>query len=311
MNPALQQLSSLDHQIFTTQEARARGLTSFDLVRLVKAGVLEHPARGVYAVPSPTSEHPDRRHLRLAAGVCRTYPDAVLTHHSAALALGLPVWGSDLSKVMVARPVRRERLAQHWVIRPRPGWLGERKGTAGPCADVGPTLVQHALESGSVAGIVAADHALREGLVTPDELRVLSRVVSGWPHSHHVATMLAHMDGRSESPGESRLRVDLAMAGIEVEPQVVVRDEAGGFVARVDLLVRGTKVVIEFDGLVKYREGGSDALIAEKAREDELRRLGYIVVRVVWADLAHPARVLRRVRAALAASPRNVDLRTG
>lgn len=311
MNPAIQQLSTLGHGVFTTREARARGLTSFDLVRLVKSGVLDHPARGVYAVPHPGPEHPTRRHLRLAAGVCRLYPDAVLTHHSAALALGLPVWGSDLSTVMLARSVTRERIAQHWMIRPRPEWLGRVPGSVGPSAAVAPTVVQHALESGAVPGIVAADFALHERLVSIAELQELSRRVSGWPRSHHVATMLAHMDGRSESPGESRLRVDLAMAGIAVEPQVVIRDEVGTFVARVDFVVRGTKVIIEFDGLVKYREGGSEALVAEKRREDELRRLGYVIVRVIWAELAQPAKVLARVRAAMTTSLRNVDLRTG
>jgi very-short-patch-repair endonuclease len=91
------------------------------------------------------------------------------------------------------------------------------------------------------------------------------------------------------------------MAGLDVEPQVVIRDEVGDVVARVDLAVRGTRVLIEFDGLVKYREGGSEALIAEKRREDELRRLGYVVVRFTWADLYRPERVVARVRAAVAA----------
>jgi very-short-patch-repair endonuclease len=310
MNPLLAPLSTLDHQVFTTREARARGLSPFDLVRLVKAGELEHLARGVYAFPPAEGEQPAQRHLRLAAGVCRVYPDAVLTHHSAALALGLPVWGATL-KVLLARTVPAERIAQHWVIRPRPDWLNPVEGSVGACASVAATAVQHALESGSVAGIVAADFALHEGRVTVSELETMAGHVAGWPRSHHVTTMLAHLDGRSESPGESRLRVDLTMAGIDVVPQVTVPDESGKIVARVDLLVRGTNVVIEFDGLVKYRDRGFEALVAEKAREDELRRLGFVVLRFVWADLANPGRIVRRVREAMAASPWNVDLHSG
>ena len=119
---------------------------------------------------------------------------------------------------------------------------------------------------------------------------------------------MAYADGRSESVGESRLRVDLSVGGIEVEPQVVIRDENGTFVARVDLAVRDSKVVIEFDGAVKYSDGGPEALMAEKRREDALRRLGYLVVRFTWPDLYRARLLVGRVRDAIAASRGKVDL---
>lgn len=40
--------------------------------------------------------------------------------------------------------------------------------------------------------------------------------------------------------------------------------------------------------------------MAGERREDELRELGYQVVRVTWPDLHDPARVLALVRSALA-----------
>ena len=113
--------------------------------------------------------------------------------------------------------------------------------------------------------------------------------------------MLPLVDARSESPGESRLRVHLQVAGISVVPQVVIWDEEGEFVARVDFVVEGTKVVVEFDGKVKYRDGDGDTLFLEKRREDRLRRLGYTVVRVTWADLARPDRVIAWIRRATSA----------
>ena len=109
--------------------------------------------------------------------------------------------------------------------------------------------------------------------------------------------MMALVDPRSESVGESRLRVGLTLLGVQVEPQVVIRDERDRFVARVDFLVKGTNIVIEFDGLVKYRgDDGAEALIAEKRREDELRRLGYQVVRVLWSDLDRLGELVARLR---------------
>jgi len=110
--------------------------------------------------------------------------------------------------------------------------------------------------------------------------------------------MMALVDPRSESVGESRTRLVLVAAGLEVRSQVKVVDR-GAILARVDLLVAG-RVVVEFDGAVKYADDASGrTLYTEKKREDRLRELGFEVVRVTWADLAHPEVVLQRVRAAL------------
>lgn len=114
--------------------------------------------------------------------------------------------------------------------------------------------------------------------------------------------MLNMTDAKRESVGESRLGVLAIAAGIRLVPQVTIVDEDGDFVARVDFVVEGTRIVVEFDGKVKYTEGGPDALFAEKRREDRLRRLGYTVIRVTWADLEHPGRVAAWIRSAVAAA---------
>lgn len=89
----------------------------------------------------------------------------------------------------------------------------------------------------------------------------------------------------------------LCDAGFDVDEQVEIRDERGAFVARFDLMVRGTRVVIEVDGLSKYAD--RDVLRAEKVREEKLRRLGYLVIRVLAADLRRPDRVIQAVHTAL------------
>ena len=49
-----------------------------------------------------------------------------------------------------------------------------------------------------------------------------------------------------------------------------------------DLLWRQLRLVVECDGLLKYRD---DALAREKQRETRLRKLGYRVERVLWEDV--------------------------
>ncbi|NUQ31562.1 MAG: hypothetical protein HOP99_01850 [Dermatophilaceae bacterium] len=51
---------------------------------------------------------------------------------------------------------------------------------------------------------------------------------------------------------------------------------------------------------MKYADGRRETLFAEKQREDALRRDGWTVVRVVWADLDDPERLRRRILDALA-----------
>ncbi len=128
------------------------------------------------------------------------------------------------------------------------------------------------------------------------------KAVATWPHASRAASMLRLVDGRRESVGESRCGVALAMAGIEATPQVTIRHLNGDVVARVDFLVDGTKVVIEFDGKVKYAAGDPKVLWEEKRREDRLRRLGYVVVRITWADLERPGGVAAVVRSVLRAA---------
>ncbi len=99
--------------------------------------------------------------------------------------------------------------------------------------------------------------------------------------------------GLSESPGESWTRLVLAGLGLQAEQQVEIRDGRGRFVARVDFLLPEQRMIIEFDGAVKYDGAqGREALVREKRREDALRALGYRIVRLTWADLADPQQVV-------------------
>ena len=109
-------------------------------------------------------------------------------------------------------------------------------------------------------------------------------------------------DPGAESPGESRLRVLLANEGLPpptLQATLVAAD--GEFVARVDFLFEDERVVVEFDGQTKYGDGAAETVVAEKWREDRIRELGYIVVRVSWdgprPPEAHCAADPRRLRA--------------
>jgi hypothetical protein len=286
--------------MLTTLQARAAGLTPPVLVALVKAGVLRHPGRGLYAVEALAETDPEKWHRQLCAGAFLIYPDAVLAGTTALLAHGVPVWGASLAVPTITRPIRRSGgMGAYWVRPARGAVVATDWGPASPPADA---LVQHAIDRGIIAGVVSADAALRSCTVTEAEVSDAVARVRTWPHASHAASMISFMDGRRESVGESRCGVALAMAGIEVTPQVAIIDDDGELVGRVDFLVNGTRVIVEFDGKVKYASGDADVLWKEKRREDRLRRLGYVVVRLTWADLERPGAVAACVRQALLAA---------
>ncbi|MGL4177368.1 MAG: type IV toxin-antitoxin system AbiEi family antitoxin domain-containing protein, partial [Dermatophilaceae bacterium] len=293
----LADIATIQHGVVTTQQCATAGLSPRQLVSLVAAGALRHPGRGLYIVSALEETEPEKRHRQLVAGALLLYPDAVLTGTTAVLAHGLPVWGAALDRPVLLRPIKRAGGM-------RAMWVRELRGTSvdtawGPAAPVATALAQLAVDTGIVHGVVSADAALRTGATCTIALEAAVAEVRGSRHGSRAVAMLDLLDGRRESVGESRCGVALAMAGIDVEPQVRIRDDDGRVFARVDFLVRGTKVVVEFDGRVKYESGDPAVLWDEKRREDRLRRLGYVVVRVTWADLERPGAVAAKVRAAL------------
>jgi hypothetical protein len=169
-----------------------------------------------------------------------------------------------------------------------------------PCLTPVLAVLGNAMLSGTESGVTAMDRALATGVVTAADLRAGLERLASWPGVGQARLAVALADGRAESVGETRTRLLLGAVGFaDVVPQVRITDAEGHVVARVDFLLG--RVVVEFDGAVKY-EGvdGRAALVAEKRREDRLRSMGYEVVRLVWADLNDPRRVRLLVCSALA-----------
>ncbi|GHD09938.1 hypothetical protein [Zhihengliuella salsuginis] len=135
-----------------------------------------------------------------------------------------------------------------------------------------------------------------------DKAAVLARI----PHvvesrkSNRARRVVGFADAAAESPGESLSRVVIDRLGFAAPVlQYEVRD-ADGFVARTDFGWPEADVVGEFDGEEKYgriaaeagRAGGS-VLMAEKVREDRIRRTGAGVARWTWGDVLDPGRLER------------------
>jgi hypothetical protein len=156
--------------------------------------------------------------------------------------------------------------------------------------------------TGSDAGDVLAvlDTVLRNGLATRARLHEIASLFRGRAGVATARLLIDIADARAESPLESHSRMFFATVRLPTpETQVVLYDDHGRTVGRVDFLWREHRTIGEADGRLKYV--GLDALYREKQREDRLRDLGFEVVRWDGSDIRQsPEATAARIRAAFA-----------
>lgn len=95
--------------------------------------------------------------------------------------------------------------------------------------------------------VVAVDALAYHRRVAPDAIAALARVHQGAHGSAHLPAVLTLVDGRSESPMESRIRMAIVLAGLP-RPSVQHPLCAGGRSFRLDLAYPAIRLAIEYDG---------------------------------------------------------------
>lgn len=273
---------------------------------MTRMGQLVRLRRGVYASPGPEPLDAEARHrLLVAATLPLLAPDAVLSHRSAAVVLGLPVVG-ELRRVEVTRAAvtsGKRRGSVHVSAAPLPAEdVTVVEGL--PVTTPARTVVDLARRLPFGPAVAAGDAALRQGL-SRTELEGVLLSSAGRPGLAAARRVCRFLDGRSESAGESLSRVALHRLGLAPSTlQLEVHDDAGALVARCDFGWEEERILGEFDGRVKYgrllrpgQEPG-DVVWAEKQREDALRDLAWQMVRWTWADLDRESVIGERLRRA-------------
>lgn len=113
-----------------------------------------------------------------------------------------------------------------------------------------------------------------------------------------ASDLLELVSGDAESPRESRLRLLVVGAGFPLPAvQHPVRDLDGRLVWRLDLAWPDQRIALEYDGYEAH-DGRFGHVHLDEARDEDLRRRGWIVLRVRAADLDNPERLLDELTAA-------------
>ncbi|WP_110589712.1 endonuclease domain-containing protein [Microbacterium suaedae] len=284
------------HRAFTVADAASVGVPPSRL----RAHDLESPFHGTRS-RDPVEDLPTRLRILLSALPEHAFvagPTAALTWD---LPLPLPLARKAESRLCIGVPARENRIR-------RPGVRGRALQL-----DSEDVVLRHGIrvttpertwvdvsEELSLPRLVAVtDRLLREGVSRRDLDRANDRAGRRKPGRQRRERALGLGDARSESPKESQLRVLFHDARLP-RPELNVNIHDGSrFVARVDMLFRREKLVVEYQG--DYHRD------AAQWRRDEMRRaelesLGYRVTYVTEADFDFPERLVARIRRLLATS---------
>lgn len=296
--------------VMRASELKAGGLGSDALARLQNSGALTKVRHGAYAADSESASgiQSTHAHRQLLAG---TWPllaeNAVLSHGTAALLHGLPLWDSMLTRVAVTRPYGghgcRDRYLRVRLARLAPAEVTTIDGFR--VTSLERTAIDLARESTYLQAVAILDAAL--GMRADPSM--LQAILEDAAHCRGIQTARAALgfaDPRSESVGESFSRVKIAQLHLPApELQYVVRTPAGVFIARTDFAWLDQRVIGEFDGRTKYLgspEEVADVVMREKTREQAIRQQGWTIARWTWSDLFEPDTLKTRIQSALDAA---------
>jgi very-short-patch-repair endonuclease len=244
-------------------------------------------------------------HLELARrALLRHGGDCVVSHESAAVVSGLPVYRRS-GQVQLTRTAGARRNGRvHVSVAPLQ--RGDVLRQDGVCLTApARTALDIARRRGVLAGLVTADAVVARA-VTRQGLRDRANGMCRWPGAVAARQVAELADGRSESPLESVVRARFVLCGLP-HPDVQVRLYDGfDILGRVDFFWREFGVVGEADGRIRYSREG---LWQEKLRQERLEDAGYVVLRWTWAQAHAPDEVFAdRVRRALErGDPRRIE----
>ena len=129
------------------------------------------------------------------------------------------------------------------------------------------------------------------------DVELLAQRYAGRRGITRARKVLVMVDPGSESPRETWLRLMLVRAGFPVPTtQILVRDEFGQIIARLDMGWEDVKVAAEYDG--DHHRTDRRQFNRDIARIETLTAMGWIVIRVTSQDT--PGAIVHRLESAFA-----------
>jgi very-short-patch-repair endonuclease len=271
--------------VVTTGQLAALGWRDPDVRRMMRRRTWSRPARGTASpivVPEEGDEYLTQRrwHALCSCAASLLRADHAVTGRSGAILHGLPTMA--VPKLPILTAFDEETLGRRTGAHVRGATLRPNDLTTwfGTWVTTAPRVLVDLARLNRRDGIMAADAALREELVTRFAIDAALAEAVGWPGVRQAREVLRLADPLAESPLESITRLALHDDGF---PAPRLQRWIGA--DRVDFYWPAHRFVLEADGRAKYRD---DANWDEKKREQRLRahsRQVRYIERVIWSDI--------------------------
>ena len=268
-------------------------MTRQQLDVLVKRGRLVRVWRGVYAV-----EQPDLLSRLRALDMLMT-GEAVACLGTAAALYGFDV--QNTTAVHVLDPGVRMRPTVGLMVHQRTGAPLQR--VSGRLATSPAwTAIEVARQLSRPRALATLDAALRSGLCSARDLRLMVRAQSGRRGIVDVRALVELAGGRAESAMESEARLVMIDAKLPTpELQYEIRSRHGD-VYRMEFAWPEAKVCAEYESIDWHV--GRDEMLRDKTRLAAIQELDWLVIPIVAADVRiRPSRLTDRIAHHLSEAP--------
>lgn len=260
------------------------------LERAVDEGRLVSYSRSVLIVRQSMLDF----HTLCAAALLTAGPSAVLSHETSAHLFGCTA--AERDPIHVLLPYGRTFLPRSGLVVHR-GRLDDKdihEIDGLRCVTLDLTIAELLCRSDRATALACADQAL--GYVPTAERAEIKGDIAARiaerpdPRGRQRGSFLLDVaTGLPESPPESWLLLKIVDAGLPVpQPQYKVRDINGNVIWRLDFAWPEKRLALEYDGYAAHAERGE----ADAARDADLRRRGWTVIRADVSDLRDPTRLL-------------------
>jgi hypothetical protein len=299
--------------IVTTGELLAAGLSDRRIRTLVRCGDLYQVGHGVYADGAKARDmlklRDGRQLLDLAGAVAAVWPQAIVSHQSAAYLHSIDLLARPDHAASLTYPPRRGGTVRAGV-RLHAATVPATQITSVVGLSVttpARTVVDLARTLEFRAGVVTADSALHRKLTTKPELQAVLATCPRWRGARRAAEIIELADARAESPLESIARVAFSDCGLPPPELQVWLGGTAEPIGRVDFYWRKYRTIAEVDGALKYDGADGPARARQQLRRDMLlREDGFEVIHFTWDQINDtPQRVAASIRAAFQRGVRN------
>lgn len=146
--------------------------------------------------------------------------------------------------------------------------------------------------------VTIADSLVKATRTTPEDLKAAAEAYQG-KGARLARRAAGYVRAGVDSPTESRLRMLIVLGRLgDPTPNVILRDEQGEWLRRLDMCFPEYKIVVEYDG--RHHTDNRRTWAADLKRREELEQQGWrFVVIVAEALYGDPVDTWRRVRSAL------------